>query len=625
MKKLYTLSLSLLLCGASALAQTPGYKKAPFKHAVPHTAAASSAAKALAKPADATARDLNFQYVPFAYYTPSKDTEAMGEYYFEVSTVEASLDDESNIVYSKEGWGACFDIFSPNTESPYTIPEGTYTPSTSSTKTAYTFDADYTYAKYYAKQGTDCDYFEFDSPVTIKKSGDTTYTVTTTTTRNGVKYNLSFTGEITFTNTNSGSTSTLPAIGHDVVADYTGGMGIYQGDLFQGGTGNMEICLYTTDFDSETGGLTSPGYAIKMSVFNTLFGDSKTAVVKAGEYTPSYKFTRYTYLPGTELTYMGQDMILGSFAQYFDGSTYRYALITEGTCTVEDNGDDTFTVTVDCTTKDGYKVKGTYKGGFTYIDQSSDTPKAHVSNLQDDVQLNLAQIPVARLWKVQNAPNAEGKLFGQYVLDIGSPSGLDQSVADNGGDIFRIQFISTADTEAEIMAEGTYEVMEDRYPASVGEYKLWPGHLYDGDLIGTRYYHFVEGRYFIMDLLAPAAEGSVNVKKNADETYTFTINVIDDAGYKIAGAWTGPVEYQGEAATPDGINTVKRDVQFSFAAPNVISLGGLASSDVVTLYSVDGKTVQRLAAPSRVSLESLPKGVYLLDVAGRKIFKVAKQ
>ncbi len=620
MKKVYALLTFLLLCGTTGFAQIPGYRKAPFKHAIKHALNAGRTATL----GEESARDLNFQYVPFAYYTPASGTDTIGEYYFEVSTVEASLDEESNIVYSKEGWGACFDIFSPDTESPYSIPEGTYNPASGSTKEAYTFDADFTYAKYYPSQGTDCTDYVFDSPVTITKSGDT-YTVTTSITRDGVKYNLSFTGEINFANTNSSSATTLPSIGHDVVMDYTGGMGIYQGNLFQANTGNMEICLYSTDFNSETGGLTAPGYAVKMSVFNTLFAEPKNAVVKAGTYTPSYKFSRNTFLPGTELTYMGQDMILGSFAQYYDGNSYRYSLITEGTCTVEQDEDGTYTVTLDCTTKDGYTVQGTYKGTFTYVDQSDDTAQAYVSNLEDDVQLDLDQVTVARLWKAENAPNAQGDEFAMFVLDIGSPSGLDQSVSDNGGDIFRIQFISTADTEAEVMAEGTYDVMEERYPAYVGEYKLWPGHLYDGDLIGTRYYHFVEGKYLIMDHLAPAAEGSVKVKKNDNDTYTFTINVTDDAGYNIAGAWTGPIEYQGKTVTPDGISTAKRDVDFFFTAPNVISLSGLTASDIVTLYSVDGKTVQRLTAPSRVSLESLPKGVYLLNVAGQKTVKVAKR
>lgn len=619
MKKLYTFICLLAFCATNGFAQLPSYQRVPQKQ--PHHVKSSLLGKKYAS-ATTKATDLNFSYVPVAMYTPNTDETKTGDYYIEVSSVNATYDSDNGIVFPSEGWGICLDLYSLNSEKPYSIPEGTYTASSESDKPAFSYDPLYTYAKYYSAAGTEYEDFDLTSPVSVSKDGDE-YIIQTTTTRNGVEYNLTFKGEITFQNT-SESTSTLPTIGHDVIADCTGGLGIYQGNLFDGGTGNMEITLYTAGFDSETGGQTEPGYAVKMSVFNTLFSDPKDAVVKAGTYTPSYKFTRNTFLPGTEINYMGLTMILGSLAQYYDGQTYKYSAITDGTCTVVEEGDGVFTVTVDVTTQDGYKVQVNYTGKIPVIDNSDDTPVSHISSLTDDVELDLEQITVARYWKVEAMTNSEGKQFSQFTLDIGSPSGRDESVEKNGGDIFRIQFIGTDDASEAIMPEGTYEVMTSRYPASVQAFGLLPGYLWDGDLVGTRYEHFVEGKEgMYMDELAPAAEGTVTATKNADDTYTFRIDVVDDAGYKIQGEWTGPLQFMSDLS---GIESLTDEsARISYTDANHIHVGGLEAGESVRVYSASGQLMQAPVSSSQVDITNLGKGVYILQAGENKTFKFVKK
>ena len=619
MKRLYTTICLLALCATCGFAQYPGFRRVPQKQ-VRHATPAPQGRQLVR--ATTQASDLNFSYVPVAMYTPNTDETQNGNYYIEVSSVNATYDSESGVVFPSEGWGICLDLYSPNTEKPYNIPEGTYNSSSETDKPAFSYDPLYTYAKYYSAAGTEYEDFNLTSPVSVSKNGEE-YTIQTTTSRNGVEYNLTFKGKIVFQNT-SESTGTLPSIGQDINAECTGGLGIYQGNLFGGGTGNMEITLYTAGFDSETGGQTEPGYAIKMSVFNTLFADPKDAVVKAGTYTPSFKFTRNTFLPGTEVNYMGITMILGSLAQYYDGQAYKYASITEGTCTVVEEGDGIFTVTVDATTGDGYKVQASYTGKIPVIDNSDDTPVSHISSLTDDVELDLEQITVARYWKVAAMENSEGKLFSQFTLDIGSPSGRDESVEKNGGDIFRIQFIGTDDYAEPIMPEGTYEVMESRYPASVKAFGLLPGYLWDGDLIGTRYYHFIEGKEgMYMDELAPAAEGSVTATKNADGTYTFHIDVVDDAGYKIQGDWTGPLEFMGDIS---GIESVTgENSAISYTDANHIHVGGLAAGESVRIYSATGQLMLTTANASQVDISHLGKGVYVLQAGTHPTFKFVRK
>ena len=608
----------LLLCASSANAQFPQVLNA-LKTKCPATTAQTARQNAQTK---ATAKDINLSYVPCAYYTPSSTAGAASDYYFEVSSVSATNEDNT-VIYSAEGWGISIDLYADASAKPYAFPEGTYTAYTPESDDealpAMTFDARYTYARYYPQAGSDFLGYALTSNIEVEKSGDD-YTIKTSTTRNGQAYDLTFKGKITFTSTVTESGS-LPAIGKDIVVDqFTGGAAFYQGNLFQGNTGNMEINLYTTTFDAETGATTAPGYVVKLSLFNTLFGDSKAARVKAGTYTPSFKFTKNTFLPGTDVNYMGISMILGSYAQERDESgNLRYARITDGTCVVEENEDGTYTVNVDMLTADGYTVKGTYTGTFPVTDQSSDTPKSHLSTLQEDHELDLAQITKARCWKLANIEGDNHSPWGQYVVDIGSRSGLDQEVIDNGGDIFRMHFIGDASGSA-MVPEGTYEVMEDHWEQNYQSMRLVPGYMWDGEYTSTFYLHFIPGRYLVMDGYAPAAEGNISAKHNADDTYTFVVDVIDDAGFRITGKWTGPVEIQGDT---QGIAEAASGAapEFTFLGNHTVVLGTPATR--ISVYAANGTLVRTVNGTNQVSLAGMPHGVYFVKAQGKQAVKVA--
>lgn len=618
MRTLNALFVLLTLCFATASAQFQGATN-PFKTkarvaqsaATPHTLATPQAAM-----------DVNLSYVPFAYYTPSNSTDEAANYYFEVSSVSASLDDDKNIVFSAEGWALNLDLYAAPSASPYAFAEGTYTAYTATSDDdvvpAMSYTSDYSFASYYAKAGTDRTDYALTGDVVVTKSNDT-YTIKATTVRNGQTYNLTFTGKISFESTVSEGSS-LPQIGHDIIVDFTGGCAFYQGNLFQANTGNMEINLYTTTFDASTGATTAPGYVIKMSLFNTLFGNPESARVKAGVYTPSYKFAKNTFLPGTDVTYAGMTMILGSYGQYRDESgNLRYTNITSGTCEVIENEDGTFTVNVDALTKDGYVVRGSYTGTLPVTDVSDDTPTSHLSTLTEDHELDLAKIEKARLWRIENVTDASHDAWAQYVVDIGSRSGLDQVIVDQGGDIFRMQFVGNAQG-GDMMPEGSYDVIANRWSTSYKTMCLVPGYTYDGDLVGTVYIHFTEGRYLIMDGYAPAAEGTISVMHNDDDTYTFVIDLFDDAGYRLTGKWTGPVECQ-----TTGIESAQTDAEaaYTFIDYDTILVPSAAKSGV-QIYAANGQLVRTVQGTNRISLSGLPSGVYVVRTSANQTIKLAR-
>ena len=129
---------------------------------------------------------------------------------------------------------------------------------------------------------------------------------------------------------------------------------------------------------------------------------------------------------------------------------------------------------------------------------------------------------------------------------------------DDGGDIIRLEFL--LEEGEKYLKEGTYTVMDTKYEYSYAPFKMMKGYFNTNDLTGTRYMHFEEGRYYIMDHYAPVESGSVGVTCNPDGTYRFDIALMCDANFHIDGTWSGPVElmYNPENIT-SGIDGIESD------------------------------------------------------------------
>ena len=554
-----------------------------------------------------TPQTLELSYVPAAYYTPD---ETLADYYFLASSVPATVK-SGEVKMSREGWLLYADLYAEPTD-PARLPVGTYTSGDGTA--AMTYDASYSYLEYRNAEGVIEATCLLSGDIAVSKDDDGRYIIDTKAVYAGKTFDVHFFATLSFADITT-TPDNLPQIARDVRTTFTGALGIYLGNLYQSNTGNMLLNLYDGAYDTETGAQSGQGHCLQLCLYNKLFSDSKQATVVAGTYVMGRSFKRETWYPGIELEYNGMTGILGTFVQYVDAEgNYAYSYCADGKVEIAET-DGKYSITVDLITKDGYVVTGTFEGNIPVMDQSDDQPDAHISTLTEDYELTLDQVAVSRIWHQDNTNGC-----GLFLADIGSPSGRDQSIVNNGGDIFRIAFL-TAPNCTEV-PEGVYTVMPNREASSFQPYCLDRGHFENGgDLTGTRWFHFKEGSYLVADGLAPAYDGTVAFSRNADNTVTYNIDVIDDAGFRITGVWSGPIEELEE-----GIAKVTLPgAAVSFMDNETIRINGAAATDAVQVFAADGTLIASGAGLRSVSLQGSPKGVYLVKVGKGQTIKLLKK
>lgn len=557
-----------------------------------------------------------------ASYDPTEDDVA--EFYLIFSDkLDASWSKEDG-PQVKDGFALRLDIYAP-TSSPIVLPDGTYT--ASSDYTAMTYDPDYSYVEYYDANGVmSSTVYDLSGGISITRAEDGTYTVKANVKNGSTVTEVVYNGAITFDD-GSLPPSIYNQIGRNLNLEFNGALANYDGNLYESNTGAMYINLYDHAFNPETGGMLEDGFSIALQVFGKLFANSKEATLDPGTYTVARNFKRFTFFPGLEVDYMGTTVILGSYAKernpslYVDGFGYSY--LTDGTVVIEDMGDKVFRITIDAVTSQGHQVKGTFEGKVPVNDQSDDKGGTALSTLEDDVTLDLEQIPVCRAYN-----NGVTNGCQRFIVDIGSPSGKD---GNTEGDILRMEFLLAEGTP--ILSEGTYTVVDEKLDTSMEPFKLTKGYFAatstgGTDLSGTRYMHFEAGRTLIMDHYAPADAGSVGVKKNADDTYTFTINLIDDAQFRIDGSWTGPMILMYDPNSFGAVDDVLADsneaISVEWIDTSTLLIGGTQSAAGAKVFDVYGRLMNCRVNGIMVDMSGVSAGIYVLNLNGKSI-KVVKK
>jgi len=559
------------------------------------------------------AGNFEMQYCPGAVYY---DASTPANYYMVFSSFDAKFDASSGTLTplgEANGWAVVLDMYADPT-SPIALPAGTYTSSID--MQPITFNPDYSGLYFY--EGENVDMVDLTGDVKVSYDADGQMVVEFAGKYRTNVYNFVYKGTPTYKK-KSTINSPYPLIGEDMDLNITGAMGCYFGDLYQSKTGNILLNLYDTDFDEETGAHTGVGNCVQISLFNTLFGNPAEAHVKPGTYNVARNFQRWTYFPGLVVDYMGQTVVMGSFVQRrMEDMNIAVAYISEGTVEVAMDEDSVYTISIDLKTDDDYSVRGTYTGKIKVLDASVDTPEgAIISTLTQDYELDLSQIPRARLWKEEDLNG-----FSRFYLDIGSPSGLDQEIVDNGGDIFRLSFVTELGAPAP--ASGTYQIMEENWSTFFKPFASMKGYFHNGgDLTGTRWYHFEEGRYMVADGIAPAYSGWFSYKWVEGDTYEVQVDVYDDAGYSITGAWKGQVLPQFEL--PSGIENVAQPLTYTYLDSETILLGHVKPTDKVAVYNISGELVWEKMGATKVSLNGMPKGVYVVKVGNAESLKLIKR
>lgn len=537
--------------------------------------------------------DMQLSYVPTSSYEEQGNDVA--NYYFVATSTESRFDSSTGeLQLPNGGYALMVDFYAP-TSDPIQLAPGTYTPSP--THEAGTYDPSFTVFQYMASNGKVTDYevkgniivslnessglytVKLEEPIYSSSQGMFTY-----------YYNVSYVGDMGFRSTHT-TDQFYPAIARNVNETFTGALAIYRGDEMDSSTGSMWTYVYTAAYDENTGALVEPGFMVRMFLFNRLFGDPSQAELVPGTYTVARNFKKNTFFPGMEINYMGATIPYGSMAYETDGNELndKVAYITDGTYTVEHDGTTgDYTLTLDLRTSLGYRIQGTYTGPIKVIDEHVEKTKVVISTLEEDLDMNLSRIKAVDVRKNTYTEEAyagtswvspsttyisdiaQSMGLTHYVLDLGygadaEITGTDEegnpTFGTDGGDLMRIEFF--ADENEPIFPSGVYTVM-DTAPSIGSNYyaagKALQGYfLPGGELSGTRWAHNAANpyadRYWHWDGHAPAVDGKITIQRNADDTFTIDVDVIDDGGFNITGSWTGPARFHWDVES-EGIGTV---------------------------------------------------------------------
>lgn len=503
-----------------------------------------------------------FPYLLGAFYDEINSN--LANYYMICSSVAGQYNATTGAVIVPNGMALSIDFYAkPN--NGHRLPSGTYTAGDGTQP--FTYNSEYTTIIVTDANNAAKQYIPLTNPIEVTSQAGGQQIVTTKFMLNGVEKTARFAGTINFAET-AQSTDAYYQLTSDINTTFNGGISLYYGNLYEANTGNMVLRLYDCDFDPETGAQLSSGTAVEIMLFNILFADPKQARIMPGHYTMARNFSTDTWFPGMEVNYMGINIAFGTFAQvlnrenpYFGDEGYAWSYAAGGTIDIEEVGSD-IRITLDLVSKTGHAIKGVYEGPqFNVLDFSDDRPHAVVSTLEQDLTLSLDYVKHAEIYNNgEQAGNTRS-----FIVDLGSDWDVDKGddrfilyETDHnpyGADCMRLEFL--VDPQTAILPDGVYFVMAENYTNFFQAGRMRQGYFTkQGEITGTRWMHLAPNRYYVMDGHAPARSGSVAVQRidtngAGEDVYSFNINIVDDAGFKIVGYAAAPMRLHYKPADID--------------------------------------------------------------------------
>lgn len=550
-------------------------------------------------------------------------------YYLMLSDKEdAAYNYKTGAVTLNEGYVLVLDLYNVATD-PLALPEGTY--KVSDDMTAFTISSDASQLSYYTAGRAKSTVVS--SPVTVKMDGEGIYTLETTVSdpKTGKTRDLKYSGRLPIVNVNEKPAS-FPMLRKDVIdVDIKhGGIAYYYGVTDYSGNGVTALNFYSSTFDQTTGALTGDGINLSMMIFHKRMTKDKYKI-ESGEYVGEQSFARNTWYPCREIEYNIGDYMSVPFGSMIrmreNGGEYVYGYLKTGKFTIEFNPETKeITGKLDAYTDLGYHVTANLGGTIIYDLTAASVPPA-VSNLIDDVELDLDYLEKGRLWH-------RGEKAGcrAFTLDLGSPAGRD---SDPGvaADLLRVEFFTPWNHT--VVEPGLYTVVSRRWNSN----ELEAGGTYNPMSIGqgwadvdggTSYRHFQEGKTYVYDYFAPVQSGTIRVDTQDYINYSFEINLQDDAEFRITGTWLNkPVElmYDREALQKEvsGISAVEADKDALCVVTEGRNIVVLNAADApVALYDLNGRVVLTGTADQALDASGCSAGVYVLVVSNKTVKVVLK-
>lgn len=542
----------------------------------------------------------------------------------------ASYDKKTGTVALEQGYLLTLDLYNEATDPLHVLP-GIYRSSTD--MGTFTFNPDATALVYYS-EGSAKSMTALSSDITISVNDEGIYTLTATVNDpvDKLQRELKYTGRLPLEDVNE-TPASFPMLKRDLenVRLNWGGIAFYQGVTDYSNNGVTYLNCYQGEF-TEQGTLTSDnGIELAMMIAHKRMTSEKLYTIVPGTYTNATTFARDTWYPCREIQYPGIEggVPFGSFIRVKEnGQFVAYGYLKTGTFTIEyDDAAKHLIGKLDAYTDLGYHVTATIDADIIYnFDNASF--KSAISNLTDDVELKLDYLEHGRIFHLGEKGGCRS-----FIVDLGSPAGTD---SDWGVpvDLMRMEFLMPAN-EA-VVKPGVYTVVPRRWnadelrgggtyaPMSIG--KGWTDHGTSSvpTSIGSCYAHFQENRTYVIDYFAPVDAGTIRVATDDYINYTFDIDLLDDAGFRITGHWNNkPLEYRydrnqlAENLGVDDITGEGAPLNAVVEGRSIIVLNG--GDAPVALFDISGRRVAQGRASQVIDASALPAGVYMLTVKGKSL------
>lgn len=236
-----------------------------------------------------------------------------------------------------------------------------------------------------------------------------------------------------------------------------------------------------------------------------------------------------TIFPGRPSTIPSDPyMVRGTHIKINDGlgMVKQIGLLTAGTLTIEDNGDDTYHITSNLVTDDGkYHVRASYDGPLTIRGVPG-----RFSTLTDDYTLNL------------QGALAQGKYYGDVYGNGSTAYTINLNPGDGTtGDGFMVEFVCKSYANFnEPIPDGRFTAAPEDQTARPGQFTRGRLSLSNGQILGTAFVGAYAGGGMV-GKVAPATAGEFFITHVTNDVYRMEFDFIDDRGHRWNGEWDGRI------------------------------------------------------------------------------------
>ena len=351
-------------------------------------------------------------------------------------------------------------------------------------------------------------------------------------------FSARYTGSIQFV---QGGTSAYEFFDEDVTIDMDEAQMRYWGSWFFPFCDDVGVEMFDGTFDNN--GTLQNGYYLHLSrIFMPKYADYNAASVPLaeGHYDVVYDALSDMYcLPyffdaGKIQEYFGDKYFTGTYLQYVEnGQVKKVGLVTGGSFDVEYNGTE-HTITMNFVTDNGHNLTLTYSGAINsvnYNDKDETMPERPWTTLDGDHEYNFPAETQGYAFCLGEymKPGFDNWMLMIYASNAQYPDGY--------GDMFTTEFLVETGGSRTSLPTGTYNVSLD-----VADHTMFTGVVsYAGAILFTWYGDVTPDFEGYSTETAPITEGTVTVEDAGNGNYHFVFDLVDDAGYKITGEWTGKV------------------------------------------------------------------------------------